>query len=204
MVELPQDRVGCGGGCTPLGAVIRCLGTGSAVSARPARASTTKSHRRMPTDADWLPTPELSGRCDWPSASRGIGGSFDAREDPGCAPSGWRPRSRRSTSAASDRKGWPTLVGASQTLSSGPRPQSRAWVRAIRRAPGGTAGGLSCRSSMYGGETAVVLWEAAGATPPRTPTLDLALSGSRKPTCGERSASPDGCTPLLPTYRQRH
>ncbi|MDA8063652.1 MAG: RES family NAD+ phosphorylase [Actinomycetota bacterium] len=74
---------------------------------------------------------------------------------------------------------WPTRAGASQALSSGSRPRSRAWARAIYGASGGTAAGLSCRSSMYGGETAVVLWEAARAALPGVPTIDLALSDPR-------------------------
>jgi len=69
---------------------------------------------------------------------------------------------------------WPTAAGASQAISSGPRPASRVWARAIRTAYPASEG-LRYRSSMYGGEPVVVFNELArNASPPR-PDDDLAL-----------------------------
>lgn len=70
---------------------------------------------------------------------------------------------------------WPTRAGASQAVSSGPRTRSRRWARAIWEATDGDVDGLAYRSSMYGGLTAVALWERARAALPADPILDIAL-----------------------------
>ncbi|NKQ58677.1 RES family NAD+ phosphorylase [Amycolatopsis sp. K13G38] len=53
---------------------------------------------------------------------------------------------------------WPTRVGASQEISSGPKKITQAWARAIRSAFG-DFDGLWYRSSMDGGEPALCLWD---------------------------------------------
>lgn len=70
---------------------------------------------------------------------------------------------------------WTTRVGASASLSSGPRDVARGWSRDFYEAYGGI-GGLRYRSSMSGGAwPAVALFErAAGAVPP-APQVDLPL-----------------------------
>ncbi|HKS43794.1 MAG TPA: RES family NAD+ phosphorylase [Amycolatopsis sp.] len=58
---------------------------------------------------------------------------------------------------------WPTRVGASQEISSGPKKITQAWARAIRSAfP--DLDGLWYRSSMDGGGPAVCLWDPPAAT----------------------------------------
>lgn len=61
---------------------------------------------------------------------------------------------------------WPTRVGASQEISSGPKKITQAWARAIRAAFSGLDG-LWYRSSMDAGGPAVCLWDppAADALP---------------------------------------
>ncbi|WP_116114270.1 RES family NAD+ phosphorylase [Amycolatopsis ruanii] len=57
---------------------------------------------------------------------------------------------------------WPTRVGASQEISSGPKKITQAWARAIRAAfP--ELDGLWYRSSMDGGHPALCLWDPAVA-----------------------------------------
>ncbi|MFC4003076.1 RES family NAD+ phosphorylase [Prauserella oleivorans] len=70
---------------------------------------------------------------------------------------------------------WPTRVGASQEISSGPKKITQAWARAVRAAfP--DLDGLWYRSSMDAGAPAVCLWDppAAGALP-ASPDVLLAL-----------------------------
>ena len=55
---------------------------------------------------------------------------------------------------------WPTRAGASQAISSGPRPRARAWARAIFAAYD-DIDGLWYRSSMNAGQPAVCLWQRA-------------------------------------------
>jgi hypothetical protein len=61
---------------------------------------------------------------------------------------------------------WPTRVGASQEISSGPKRITQAWARAIRAAFG-DLDGLWYRSSMNSGAPALCLWDppAADALP---------------------------------------
>lgn len=70
---------------------------------------------------------------------------------------------------------WPTRAGASQAVASGPRERSRRWARAIWEATTGDLDGITYRSSMYGGLTAVALWERSAAALPATPILDIPL-----------------------------
>lgn len=53
---------------------------------------------------------------------------------------------------------WPTRVGASQHISSGPKSITQAWARAIRQAHP-ELDGLWYRSSMDSGEPALCLWD---------------------------------------------
>lgn len=57
---------------------------------------------------------------------------------------------------------WPTRVGASQEISSGPKKITQAWARAIREAFD-DLDGLWYRSSMDGGGPAVCLWDPPAA-----------------------------------------
>ncbi|MTD57362.1 RES family NAD+ phosphorylase [Amycolatopsis pithecellobii] len=70
---------------------------------------------------------------------------------------------------------WPTRVGASQEISSGPKKITQAWARAIRAAfPG--IDGVWYRSSMDGGGPAVCLWDPpAGDALPAEPDVLLPL-----------------------------
>ena len=64
---------------------------------------------------------------------------------------------------------WPTRVGASQEISSGPKHVTQAWARAIRAAYP-ELDGLWYRSSMDSGDPAICLWDPPGghaACPPR-------------------------------------
>ena len=70
---------------------------------------------------------------------------------------------------------WPTLAGASQAISSGPRPRAQAWARAIYEAYPQVEG-LWYPSSMHGGHPALVLFERAADAMPVTPDLDVALA----------------------------
>jgi RES domain len=70
---------------------------------------------------------------------------------------------------------WPTRAGASQEISSGPKPITQAWARAIRAAHP-SLDGLWYRSSMDSGDPAICLWDPpAGATLPVTPEVLLPL-----------------------------
>ncbi|GAA3824634.1 MULTISPECIES: RES family NAD+ phosphorylase [Amycolatopsis] len=70
---------------------------------------------------------------------------------------------------------WPTRVGASQEISSGPKKITQAWARAIRAAfP--ELDGLWYRSSMDGGHPALCLWDPpAGKALPLAPDVLLPL-----------------------------
>lgn len=70
---------------------------------------------------------------------------------------------------------WPTRVGASQQISSGPKAATQPWARAIRSAHP-ELDGVWYRSSMDSGQPAVCLWDppAAGALP-KTPDVLLPL-----------------------------
>jgi hypothetical protein len=80
---------------------------------------------------------------------------------------------------------WPTRVGASQEISSGPKQTTQAWARAIRAAYP-ELDGLWYRSSMDSGDPAVCLWDPPGASclpaapdvllPLDHPGLDLPLA----------------------------
>ena len=70
---------------------------------------------------------------------------------------------------------WPTRVGASQEISSGPKKITQAWARAIRTAFG-DLDGLWYRSSMDSGDPALCLWDPpAGAALPIAPDVLLPL-----------------------------
>ncbi|GAA3869687.1 RES family NAD+ phosphorylase [Saccharothrix violaceirubra] len=80
---------------------------------------------------------------------------------------------------------WPTRVGASQEISSGPKHLTQAWARAIRAAYP-ELDGLWYRSSMDSGDPAICLWDPPGGTglpaapdvllPLEHPGLDLPLA----------------------------
>ncbi|OZM72189.1 hypothetical protein CFN78_16820 [Amycolatopsis antarctica] len=70
---------------------------------------------------------------------------------------------------------WPTRVGASQEISSGPKRTTQAWARAIRAAVP-DIDGLWYRSSMDSGDPALALWDPpAGAALPLRPDVLLPL-----------------------------
>ncbi|WP_326836795.1 RES family NAD+ phosphorylase [Amycolatopsis rhabdoformis] len=70
---------------------------------------------------------------------------------------------------------WPTRVGASQEISSGPKKITQAWARAIRVALP-DLDGLWYRSSMDSGDPAVCLWDPpAGTGLPIAPDVLLPL-----------------------------
>jgi hypothetical protein len=70
---------------------------------------------------------------------------------------------------------WPTRVGASQEISSGPKKITQAWARAIRSALG-DLDGLWYRSSMDSGDPALCLWDPpAGTALPIAPDVLLPL-----------------------------
>lgn len=70
---------------------------------------------------------------------------------------------------------WPTRVGASQEISSGPKKITQAWARAIRAAFG-DLDGLWYRSSMDSGGPALCLWDPpAGSALPIAPDVLLPL-----------------------------
>lgn len=70
---------------------------------------------------------------------------------------------------------WPTRVGASQEISSGPKKITQAWARAIRSTHP-ELDGLWYRSSMDSGAPAVCLWDPpAGGALPSTPDVLLPL-----------------------------
>ncbi|NUT91361.1 MAG: RES family NAD+ phosphorylase [Saccharothrix sp.] len=80
---------------------------------------------------------------------------------------------------------WPTRVGASQEISSGPKAMTQQWARAIRAAYP-ELDGLWYRSSMDSGDPAVCLWDPPGGSglpaapdvllPLEHPGLDLPLA----------------------------
>jgi hypothetical protein len=70
---------------------------------------------------------------------------------------------------------WPTRVGASQEISSGPKKITQAWARAIRAAFG-DLDGLWYRSSMDSGDPSLCLWDPpSGAALPLAPDVRLPL-----------------------------
>ncbi|MHB8313692.1 MAG: RES family NAD+ phosphorylase [Candidatus Dormibacteria bacterium] len=70
---------------------------------------------------------------------------------------------------------WPTRVGASQAINSGPRPFAQAWARAIHAAfP--TLAGVIYPSSMFGGALCIALWEGAVDALPSAARLSLPLT----------------------------
>jgi hypothetical protein len=70
---------------------------------------------------------------------------------------------------------WPTRVGASQEISSGPKKITQAWARAIRSALP-DLDGLWYRSSMDSGFPAVCLWDPpAGTALPIAPDVLLPM-----------------------------
>ncbi len=70
---------------------------------------------------------------------------------------------------------WPTRVGASQEISSGPKKITQVWARAIRSAYR-DLDGVWYRSSMDAGEPAVCLWDPpAGGALPSVPDVLLPL-----------------------------
>lgn len=70
---------------------------------------------------------------------------------------------------------WPTRAGASQAISSGPRPRAQAWARAIYDAYP-MVEGLWYPASMHGGQPALVLFERAELALAPSPDLDVPLS----------------------------
>ncbi|RJQ72745.1 RES domain-containing protein [Pseudonocardiaceae bacterium YIM PH 21723] len=70
---------------------------------------------------------------------------------------------------------WPTRVGASQAISSGPRWRTQEWARVIREACP-DLDGLWYRSSMDSGNPAVCLWDPpASSAMPDKPDIHLPL-----------------------------
>ncbi|TCP44783.1 RES domain-containing protein [Tamaricihabitans halophyticus] len=70
---------------------------------------------------------------------------------------------------------WPTRLGASQEISSGPKSVTQAWARTIRAAHP-DLDGIWYRSSMDSGEPAICLWNPPAATAlPDEPDVLLAL-----------------------------
>ena len=70
---------------------------------------------------------------------------------------------------------WPTKAGASQAISSGPRPRAQRWARAIYEAfP--ELEGLWYPASTRGGGIAFALFERTEYAMPAGPELDLALT----------------------------
>ncbi|ASR37145.1 hypothetical protein BAY61_21535 [Prauserella marina] len=70
---------------------------------------------------------------------------------------------------------WPTRVGASQEISSGPKKITQAWARAIRGAFG-DLDGVWYRSSMDSGAPAICLWDPpGGGALPSSPDVLLSL-----------------------------
>ena len=70
---------------------------------------------------------------------------------------------------------WPTVVGASANINSGPRPRCRRWSRTIYDAYPKLMG-LYYASSMNGNEPAVALYERASKAIPRLPLFNRPLS----------------------------
>ena len=70
---------------------------------------------------------------------------------------------------------WPTRVGASTAIHSGPRPRAQAWARVIYDAFPQVEGVLYC-SSMNANAPALALFERALSALPPLPTSNDALS----------------------------
>lgn len=70
---------------------------------------------------------------------------------------------------------WPTKVGASQAISSGPRKRAQRWSRRIYDAFPGIEG-IYYPSSMCGNEPAFALYERASSAIPTTPRFHRALA----------------------------
>ena len=70
---------------------------------------------------------------------------------------------------------WPTRMGASMTINSGPRPSARQWSRTIHEAYP-RAAGLLYASSMNANERAVALYERCRAALPPRPAIHVPLS----------------------------
>lgn len=70
---------------------------------------------------------------------------------------------------------WATRAGASQLISSGPRPRAQKWARQIAAAwP--QMDGVWYRSSMLGGGYCAALWSPAADAMPNRPVLSVPLS----------------------------
>lgn len=70
---------------------------------------------------------------------------------------------------------WPTRLGASQEISSGPKRVTQAWARTIRTAHP-DLDGIWYRSSMDSGDPAICLWNPPGASAlPSAPDVLLPL-----------------------------
>lgn len=71
---------------------------------------------------------------------------------------------------------WPTRAGASQAISSGPRRRSQRWSRAIYAEY--PVDGIAYRSSMYGGEDALALYERCTDALPGNPDRVIPMTES--------------------------
>lgn len=76
------------------------------------------------------------------------------------------------------RGAWPTRVGASMKISSGPRPRARRWAREIYAAYP-KIDGLLYSSSMYKNHPAWALWDRARSALPPEPLFHRALRDHR-------------------------
>lgn len=70
---------------------------------------------------------------------------------------------------------WPTRVGASMNINSGPRPRCRRWSRRIHEAYPRVAGLLYC-SSMHANRSAAALYERAAPILSPSPQIHLPLT----------------------------
>lgn len=70
---------------------------------------------------------------------------------------------------------WPTRAGASQAISSGPRPRAQRWSRAIYEAYP-SCQGIYYRSSMDGGSPCMALYDRASAALPSSPVFHRPLT----------------------------
>ena len=69
---------------------------------------------------------------------------------------------------------WPTRIGASMAISSGPRPRAQRWSRAIYGAYPAVQG-ILYPASMHGNRPAVALYERAAPALPRSPAFHRPL-----------------------------
>jgi hypothetical protein len=69
---------------------------------------------------------------------------------------------------------FPTRVGASMALNTGPRPRAQRWAKAFYEAY--DVDGIIYPSSMYGNQPAVALFERARDALPRSPSFHRALA----------------------------